>query len=131
MTRSYSRTQYYDTVAGRRNLHLLVRHYVGNMTFQGKKIEGVNILSRDDGTASTHIKARREVILAAGAVHTPQILQLSGIGPAKLLKDLGIGVVEDLPGVGANFQDHPFFIMGVTCKRARLPPSSFLHAPER
>ena len=53
------------------------------------------------------MKAKSEVIIAAGAPHTPQVLQLSGIGPSRLLKELGIPVVVDLPGVGQNFQDHP------------------------
>lgn len=52
------------------------------------------------------INATRDVILAAGAIHTAQLLQLSGFGPSSLLKSLGIGVVIDLPGVGQNFQDH-------------------------
>ncbi|CAG8659184.1 639_t:CDS:2, partial [Acaulospora colombiana] len=55
------------------------------------------------------VKAAKEVILAAGAPHTPQILQISGVGPKKLLTSLGINVISDLPGVGANFHDHPFF----------------------
>jgi hypothetical protein len=52
-----------------------------------------------------------EVILAAGAIHTAQLLQLSGIGPSALLESLGVEVAVDLPGVGQNFQDH----WGVTC----------------
>lgn len=58
--------------------------------------------------------ARLEVILSAGAVHTPQILQLSGIGPRDLLESAGIDVLVDLPGVGYNFQDHagPYFGVG-------------------
>ena len=60
---------------------------------------------RRDG-ARVAVEARREVILAAGAIGSPQILQLSGIGPAALLKSCGIDVVLDLPGVGENLQDH-------------------------
>lgn len=52
------------------------------------------------------IKARKEIILSAGAINSPQLLQLSGIGPAALLKEHGIDVVQDLPGVGENLQDH-------------------------
>jgi choline dehydrogenase len=61
-------------------------------------------LLRDAGPV--HVSARREVILSAGAIGTPQILQLSGLGPAALLREHGIGVVQDMPGVGANLQDH-------------------------
>ena len=53
------------------------------------------------------ISARREVILAAGAIHSPQILQLSGIGPEGLLSSLGIQTVVNLPGIGYNFHDQP------------------------
>src|SRR5690606_7795343 len=52
------------------------------------------------------ITARREVILAAGAIGSPQLLQLSGIGPGALLQQHGISVVHELPGVGENLQDH-------------------------
>src|SRR6187402_770447 len=52
------------------------------------------------------VRARREVILSAGAIGTPQLLQLSGVGPAELLREHGIGVQLDAPGVGANLQDH-------------------------
>jgi len=55
---------------------------------------------------SAEVRARREVILSAGAIGSPQILQLSGIGPAGLLKRHGIEIVHDLPGVGENLQDH-------------------------
>jgi choline dehydrogenase len=63
------------------------------------------------GAAIKTINATMEVTLAAGAIHTAQLLQLSGIGPSALLESLGVEVVADLPGVGQNFQDH----WGVTC----------------
>lgn len=63
------------------------------------------------GAAIKIINATREVILAAGAIHTAQLLQLSGIGPSALLESLEIEVVVDLVGVGQNFQDH----WGVSC----------------
>ena len=64
----------------------------------------------------TNVKARREIILAAGALHSPQVLQLSGIGPKKLLSSLGIETVVDLPGVGTNFQDQPTVYMQYSCE---------------
>lgn len=58
------------------------------------------------GDAMVRVEAAREVLLCAGSIGSPQILQLSGIGPAALLQPLGIPVVQDLPGVGENLQDH-------------------------
>ena len=57
------------------------------------------------------IKARREVILAAGAIGTPHLLMLSGIGPGDCLRQSGIDVVRDLPAIGRNLQDHPDIFM--------------------
>ncbi|KAI9151361.1 GMC oxidoreductase [Paramyrothecium foliicola] len=108
-TRSSAETAYYNPVSSRPNLHLLVRHYGAAVRFNGKTTSGVQITGRD-GKQSKFIRSKN-VVLAAGAVNTPRILQLSGIGPASLLKQYGIKVVVDLPGVGANFQDHPSFMM--------------------
>ena len=58
------------------------------------------------GGGTQTLRARREVLLAAGAIGSPQLLQLSGIGPAELLREHGVAVVADLPGVGANLHDH-------------------------
>lgn len=58
------------------------------------------------GGNSTTIRPKREVVLSAGAIHTPQILQRSGVASAEYLEEVGIELVEDLPGVGYNFQDH-------------------------
>ncbi|MEO8040536.1 MAG: GMC family oxidoreductase N-terminal domain-containing protein [Betaproteobacteria bacterium] len=62
-------------------------------------------LRLEDGSV-VDVAARREVVLAAGAIGSPQVLQLSGVGPAKLLHERGIAVAHDLPGVGENLQDH-------------------------
>jgi choline dehydrogenase-like flavoprotein len=59
-----------------------------------------------DGTTYT-VSAKREIILSAGVFQSPQLLELSGIGNATLLKSLGISALIDLPGVGENLQDHP------------------------
>lgn len=78
------------------------------VTERGASVAGVNV-ARVNSTSTEYkfLRSDKEVILATGAVHTAQILQLSGIGPAALLEPLGIEIVADLPGVGANFQDHP------------------------
>jgi len=70
----------------------------------GKRANGVVARFADEGTQT--IRARREVLLAAGSIGSPQLLQLSGIGPAALLRQHGLDVAADLPGVGANLQDH-------------------------
>ncbi|KAK2729446.1 choline dehydrogenase [Colletotrichum kahawae] len=108
-TRSTSETAYFNPASDRSNLHLLVRHYGGAIKFEGNMTAGIDVASRD-GTRTRFVRSRN-VILAAGAVNTPRILQLSGIGPSKLLKGLGINVTVDSPGVGANFQDHPSVFM--------------------
>ena len=63
---------------------------------------------------TTILKANKEIILTAGSLHSPQILQRSGIGPVGLLKAAGVEVLVDLPGVGSNLQDHP--VAGVSFK---------------
>ncbi|KAG8162206.1 hypothetical protein KVR01_007971 [Diaporthe batatas] len=75
------------------------------------EVRGVFVQSAAKRVAETShlIRARREVILAAGAICDPQILQLSGIGPRGLLEDLGIPVARDLPGVGGHLGDHSLF----------------------
>ncbi|EFQ25209.1 GMC oxidoreductase [Colletotrichum graminicola] len=97
VTRSTSRTAYYDPVAA------------SNIEFENKKAVGVNIISRDTN-ATTLFKANKEVILAAGGVQTPRILLQSGVGPESLLESLDIDVVADLSGVGASYQDHPWLL---------------------
>ncbi|KAK2736318.1 hypothetical protein FQN55_001704 [Onygenales sp. PD_40] len=104
-TRSYARTGHYDNL-NRENYHLVTESKVNKIVIEDGVATGVTF---DSGNGqSTTVRASREVILSAGAVHTPQILQLSGIGPASLLEQAGIELLVDLPGVGANFQDHGY-----------------------
>jgi len=91
-----------DPVRSRPNLTIVTDALVHRVTFDGKRATGVEF-SRDN--VVEHAVSRRETILSAGSIGSPQILQLSGIGPAALLQQHGIPVVADLP-VGENLQDH-------------------------
>ncbi|EXJ80767.1 hypothetical protein A1O3_07051 [Capronia epimyces CBS 606.96] len=107
-TRSSSLNAYYDPVSSRPNLELLARHQVTEVLFKDTSLEAVGVKAVDRATGrEVQFKANKEVILAAGAVHTPQILQLSGIGPKEVLQASGVTVKLDFPAVGSNFQDHP------------------------
>jgi len=86
---------------------------VGRVLFEGRRAVGVSYMR--DGQAAT-ARARREVIVSAGSIASPQLLKLSGVGPAAELQALGIPVVHDLPGVGENLQDHLEFYFQVACK---------------
>ena len=88
----------------RPNLTLLTHATVERLTLEEKRVTG--LAYRQKGAASRTVTARREVILAAGAIGSPMILQLSGIGPGEVLKSAGIEVRHDLKGVGENLQDH-------------------------
>ncbi|KAB8197982.1 choline dehydrogenase [Nonomuraea phyllanthi] len=89
---------YLHPVRGRRNLTVRTRAHVEKVLFEGTRAVGVLCGGR-------RIEAG-EVILCGGAVNTPQLLQLSGVGPRALLEQVGVKVVHDLPGVGENLQDH-------------------------
>jgi choline dehydrogenase-like flavoprotein len=76
--------------------------------FSGTTATGVSVLSVGN-TTLVKMNARKEVILSAGAFQSPQLLMVSGVGPASTLKKLNIPVVAKLPGVGQGMQDHVFF----------------------
>jgi len=94
---------YLHPAMGRANLRVETRALARKVLFEGKRAVGVTF--SQDGVVRT-ARARAEVILAGGAVNSPQLLQLSGVGPGQLLAEHGIAVVQDLPGVGENLQDH-------------------------
>lgn len=89
----------------RPNLHLVLETWAFRLELDGDRVTGVHVRTKD-GT-ETLVEARREVLLCAGAVDTPRLLMHSGIGPADDLRELGITVRHDLPGVGENLLDHP------------------------
>ncbi len=102
----------------RPNLTLLMNTDVQKVTFRGKRATGVRAIV--DGVPKD-VTADREVILSAGALGSPKLLMLSGIGDASALRPLGIDVVENLPGVGQNFQDQ-ILVLGVVFKyKGKLP----------
>lgn len=104
--RQSTRRAFLDPVLHRENLHICVYcHVTKILVDSGRTARGVTF----DRYAVPHqALARREVILSAGAVGSPQLLMLSGIGPAKHLRDVGVPVVHELAGVGGNLQDHIF-----------------------
>jgi len=87
----------------RPNLSILTNTHACKVIFDGKKAIGVEVIQNN---VRKIIQANKEVLLSAGAILSPQLLQLSGIGPAKLLEEFHIPVIKDLPGVGENLQDH-------------------------
>jgi choline dehydrogenase-like flavoprotein len=102
--RSYARTGHFDNIT-RPNYELITQHKVNKVIFNGTRAVGVQYIPVGGANNTAMVKASREVILAAGTLHTPQILQLSGIGPKTLLDQAKIPVVVDLPGVGQKYQD--------------------------
>lgn len=93
----------------RQNLHVITHAQTSKVILEDKKATGLEYIR---GNKTHRVKARREVILSSGAFGSPQILMLSGIGPGDHLKQSGIDVVHDLPGVGQNLQDHIDYIKG-------------------
>lgn len=87
----------------RTNLHVVTEAMVTRVLFEGREAAGV---AYERGGQSHMARAGREVILSAGGLQTPQLLQVSGVGPADLLRRHGIEMVHDLPGVGENLMDH-------------------------
>jgi choline dehydrogenase len=103
---------YLRTAAGRPNLAIEIGAQVSRIRLHGNRVEGVSYLHR---ARERQVQAIREVILAAGTFSSPQLLMLSGIGPAAELRRQGIEVAIDLPGVGANLQDHPCVYVKYEC----------------
>ncbi|NKB55905.1 MAG: choline dehydrogenase [Alphaproteobacteria bacterium] len=94
---------YLRPVKGRSNLSITTRALVRRILFEGKRAVGIEYMV--DGQTRV-ARTKGEVILSSGAIGSPQILQLSGVGPGALLGEFGIPVVHEAPGVGENLQDH-------------------------
>jgi len=96
-------TGYLKPYLKRKTLTLMTHTFVRRILFEGRRAVGVEV---ERGGAITRIAARREVIISGGAINSPMLLMNSGVGPAAELKQVGIEVHHNLPGVGKNLQDH-------------------------
>lgn len=105
--RSYAAREYYEPNADRPNLALQLHALVSKIGLEkdGDEVKATGVQFIVDGTTHT-VKANQEVIVSGGAVNSPQILELSGIGSRVVLEKAGVEVVVDLPGVGENLNDH-------------------------
>ncbi len=103
---------YLNPAKRRTNLRILTGAIATKIVFDGKRAAGVEFLLGNERRAA---RARREVLLCAGAIRSPQLLELSGIGNADTLKHRGIEIVAHLPGVGENLQDHLMPRVTVEC----------------
>ena len=97
---------YLNPIKNRKNLKIITKAHVQKINFDGKKAESVSFYQ---GNEVVTIKARREIILSAGSIGSPHILQVSGVGDSNKLKKNGIQTIHELKGVGKNLQDHLMF----------------------
>ena len=104
---------YLDPARSRPNLTIITDTHVQRVTFDGRRASGV--IFKDSAGKITTATARKEVILSAGAIGSPHLLMLSGIGPADHLRAMGIDVLNDLSGVGQNLNEHPDFVVKYKC----------------
>ena len=104
---------YLDMARHRLNLTIKANCTVHRILFDGKRAIGVEVESGGE----TFTAEAEEIILSSGAIGSPQILMLSGVGPAGQLQELGIPVVQDLPGVGQNMRDHPMVYVTFRTKK--------------
>ena len=104
---------YLDPARPRKNLTVITNTQVQKILFNGIEATGISYKKADGEIIK--VDALKEVILSAGAVGSPQLLMLSGVGPASHLKDHGISIIADMPGVGQNLNDHPDFVLKYKC----------------
>lgn len=112
--RASAANAYLKPARHRPNLTVWTESLVTRVEFEGRRAVGVRV--RQNGVERV-VRARREVIVSGGPINTPQLLKLSGVGPAAELQEFGIPVVHELPGVGENLQDHLEVYFQVACKQ--------------
>lgn len=115
--RSSTARGYLDMAKGRQNLTIITHATTNRILFEKKQAIGVEYILGQDATNLHKVYAEREVLLCAGAIASPQILQRSGVGAKSLLESLDVKVVQDLPGVGENLQDHLEMYLQYQCKK--------------
>ena len=113
-TRCSAAKAYLYSARKRSNLRVIQNALATRVLFDGKRAVGVEF---EHGGRPHQVRADREVILSGGSINSVQLLKLSGIGPARELADLGIPVLADRPGVGANLQDHLEFYFQMACTK--------------
>jgi choline dehydrogenase len=111
--RASTAAAYLKPARKRANLHVVSEALASRILFEGRKATGVEYLA--NGATQT-ARANAEVLVAGGAFNSPQLLQLSGLGPAEHLRSLGIPVIADLPGVGNDLNDHYFARIILKCR---------------
>jgi choline dehydrogenase-like flavoprotein len=120
-TRMSTALRYIEPNMQRSNLTVKGGCFVKKVLFEGNRAIGVE--GRSNNTSSSYFG--QMVVLSAGGIKTPQLLQLSGIGPAEKLRQLGIPVIHDASGVGSGFMDHPTIMVSYRT-RSRIPPAGNL-----
>jgi choline dehydrogenase len=111
--RSSAANAYLRPAMRRANLKVLTQSLATRIVFQGKRAVGLEYVR---GGAAHRVAVSRELILSCGPIASPQLLKVSGVGPAAELRELGLEVVQDLAGVGENLQDHLEFYFQLACK---------------
>lgn len=111
--RSSTANAYLRPAMQRRNLTVHTQALATGILFEDRRAVGLRYRR---GDAEHTVRGRRELLVCAGSINSPQLLKLSGLGPAAELKDHGIAVTRDMPGVGENLQDHLEFYFQVACK---------------
>jgi choline dehydrogenase len=125
--RASTAVAYLRPAKGRNNLRVETSALAQRIVFEGRRADAVEY--RQAGTLKT-ARARREILVSGGAFNSPQLLQLSGVGPADLLRQHGIDVVLDAPGVGQNLQDHLQVRVVMRCSQ-RITLNDIVNHPVR
>ncbi|WP_347955000.1 GMC family oxidoreductase [Gordonia aichiensis] len=122
-TRASSSVSYVHPIADRENFTLLTGLRAKKLLLDGLRCVGVEVVDNQFGKTQT-IRAARELVLSAGAIDTPKLLMLSGVGPAEHLAGRGVDVLLDSPGVGSNLQDHPEGVISWEAKQPMVTEST-------